>query len=435
MSDGLEWDRRSNYALTELILFSLASLILFVSITISFIYSYIHLNYDVSFFSTLRPLFENVLPTAVAFTPARRPGDNEDIDGLGRNKGKEPPKVNLVFIGSEERSPDVKSTKRTLVRIWVHVYFILLCGLIILWAVSIFSDSVLYRKISSCNDISVEDEDLSCFMLSDRDVPEGIQEIIDQQEGEKVPCAEVQRYIQNNSLTFDLEVICYQYQLNPVAALGISYGAIKTVSFIIVSLLSAMFAFVNKLFKRHPRNVAPDGPKPKEISVLLIVTSHVFSFILALACTAIFAIIIAVIHEITGLKNSGYDFLRGEKFYSFSIVALVPVTLAFISFVPWWAFHPLEESSQWNIDFNDPDKLKVKRKMHRFVHRILLHQQFSTPLATLFEVIWATGIPALNAAEIENGLASARDAGPAELENGHPTQPDNAHPAVGEDNV
>ena len=73
--------------------------------------------------------------------------------------------------------------------------------------------------------------------------------------------------------------------------------------------------------------------------------------------------------------------------------------------------------------------------MHRFVHRILLHQQFSTPLATLFEVIWATGIPALNAAEIENGLASARDAGPAELENGHPTQPDNAHPAEGEDNV
>ena len=420
MSDGLEWDKRSNYAVTELILFSLASLILFVSITVSFIYSYIHLNYDVSFFSTLRPLFENVFQTAVAFTPARRSGE-----------GKEPPKIILVFIGSEERSPDVKST-----RTWVYVYFILLCGLIILWAVSIFSDSVLYRKMSSCNDISVEDEDLSCFLLSDRDVPEGIQEIIDQQEGEKVPCAEVQRYIENNSLTFDLEVICYQYQLNPVAALGISYGAIKTVSFIIVSLLSAMFAFVNKLFKRHPRNVAPDGSKPKKISVPLIVTCHVFFFILALACIAIFAIIIAVIHEITGLKNSGYDLLRGEKFHSYSVVVLVPVTLIFISFVPWWAFDPLQdESPEWDIDFSDADKLKVKRKMYRFVHRSLLHQQFSTPLATLFEVIWATGIPAQNAADVENGRVSARDAGPAELENSNPTQPDNAHPAEGEDNV
>ena len=107
----------------------------------------------------------------------------------------------------------------------------------------------------------------------------------------------MQRYIENKCLTFDLEVICYQYQLNPVAALGISYGAIKTVSFIIVLLLSAIFAFVNKLFKRHPRNVS----KPKKISVPLIVTSHVFFFILALACIAIITIIIAVIHEITGL--------------------------------------------------------------------------------------------------------------------------------------
>jgi hypothetical protein len=190
MSDGLEWDRRSNYALTEFVLFSLASLILFLAITLSFIYSYLQLNYDVSFFSTLRPLFENVLPSVVAFTPTRRPGDEDDTDLGGKNKGKQPPKVNLVFIGHEERSPKARSIKRTLVRIWVHVYFILLCGLIILWAVSIFSDSVLYRKMSSCNDISVEDEDLSCFLLSDRDVPEGVQEIIDQEEGEKTQAKE-----------------------------------------------------------------------------------------------------------------------------------------------------------------------------------------------------------------------------------------------------
>ena len=430
MSDGLEWDRRSNYALTELILFSLASLILFLAITLSFIYSYIHLNYDVSFFSTLRPLFENVLPTAVAFTPTRRPGDEDDIDLGGNNKGKEPPKVNLVFLGHEERSPKARSTKRTLVRIWVHVYFILLCGIIILWAVSIFSDSVLYRKMSSCNDISVEDEDLSCFLLSDRDVPEGVQEVIDQEEGEKVPCAGVQQYIADNNLTFDLEVICYQYQLNPVAALGISYGAIKTVSFVIVSILSALFAFVNKLFRRKPRNVS-DLPG-QDIGIPLIVTSHVFFFILSLAGIAVFAIILAIIHEITGLKNSGYDFLRGEKFYSYSVVALVPLTLVFLSFVPWWAFRPLVESSQWNIDFNDPDKMKLKRKMHRFVHRLLLHQQFSTPLATLFDFILATLPTAENQPSLESGngelqaTAGEQNRDRAEEENTDQPEPDNA---------
>ena len=137
--------------------------------------------------------------------------------------------------------------------------------LIILWAVSVFSDSVLYRKMSSCNDISVEDEDLSCFLLSDRDVPEGVQEVIDQEEGEKVPCAGVQQYIADNNLTFDLE-----YQLNPVAALGLSYVAIKTVSFVIVSILSALFAFLNKLFRRKPRNVS-DLPG-QDIGIPLIVT-------------------------------------------------------------------------------------------------------------------------------------------------------------------
>jgi hypothetical protein len=433
MSDGLEWDRRSNYALTEFVLFSLASLILFLAITLSFIYSYLQLNYDVSFFSTLRPLFENVLPSVVAFTPTRRPGDEDDTDLGGKNKGKQPPKVNLVFIGHEERSPKARSIKRTLVRIWVHVYFILLCGLIILWAVSIFSDSVLYRKMSSCNDISVEDEDLSCFLLSDRDVPEGVQEIIDQEEGEKVPCLDVQQYIADNNLTFDLEVICYQYQLNPLAALGISYGAIKTVSFVIVSILSALFAFVNKLFRRRPRNL-PGQNNDKDIGISLIVLSHVLSFILSLAGIAVFAIIVAIIHEITGLKNSGYDFLRGEKFYSYSVVVLVPITLIFLSFVPWWAFHPLvdHESSQWNIDFNDPDKMKLKRKMHRFVHRILLHQQFSTPLATLFDFFWANLPTADNQPSLESGngvlqpIAGEQNRDRAEEENTDQAEPDNA---------
>ena len=403
MSSGLEWSKRANYAVTELVLFLLASLILFVMIVFSFMYSYLRPDKEdrkVSFFSTLRPLFENVFPTAVAFTPANK----ETNKGEGRADGnnaeaqgkKETLRVNIVFLGHEELSPDRK-TKTSLVRIWVHVYFICLCGLVILWTVSIFSDSVLYRKISSCNDISVKDTDMTCFLLSNENIPEGIQEIIDEENGENkelVPCVKVQKYIDTNNLTYDLEVICYQYQLNPIAAIGVSYGAMKSIAFAIVSVLSFIFAFVNKVFGREAKNKKKNNLEEnaqkcsrEKIPTHCIVLVHVFFFIVSVAIIAIFAIVVAVIHEVTGMKDSGYDFLRGEKFYSYSVVALIPITIVYLSFVPWWALEPLEEPKEWNINFESKDKVAIRNKMNRFVHRALLHQKFSTPLAVMFDVI------------------------------------------------
>ena len=72
MADLLEWNERTHYALTELIMFLLTSFVLALGIGTSFVVSYYHLKSGcgVSFFSTLRPLFENVLPSAIAFTPA-----------------------------------------------------------------------------------------------------------------------------------------------------------------------------------------------------------------------------------------------------------------------------------------------------------------------------------------------------------------------------
>ena len=407
MSSDLEWSKRANYAVTELVLFLLASLILFVMIVFSFMYSYLQTNSHnkedkkVSFFSTLRPLFENVFPTAVAFTPANK----ETKEGKGRTESnhaeaqgkKKTLRVNIVFLGHEE--PPERETKTSLVRIWVYVYFICLCGLVILWAVSIFSDSVLYRKISSCNDISVKDTDMTCFLLSNEDIPEGIQEIIDEENSENkaelVPCAKVQKYIDTNNLTYDLEVICYQYQLNPIAAIGVSYGAMKSIAFAIVSVLSFIFAFVNKLFGREPKNKKKQNNlednvqkcSRKKIPTSYIVLFHVFFFIVSLAIIAIFAIVVAVIHEVTGFKDSGYDFLRGEKFYSYSVVVLIPITIVYLSFVPWWALEPLEEPKEWDIDFRSEDKVAIRNKMNRFVHRALLHQKFSTPLTIMFDII------------------------------------------------
>ena len=423
MSNELEWNKRIYYSLTELVLFVLTCLILFVTIAFSFIYSYIHIKRNVSFFSVLRPLFENIFPTAIAFTPASKnktedtgsgtrshhatdvslttelqtdgkKGSNETTDGEGtdgRSKTEEEDTINLVVLGHEERSPDKKSHKTTLVRIWVHVYFIFLCGLIIVWAVSVFSDTVLYRKSSSCNDISVEDKDLSCFLLSNRDIPEGIQEIIDEEPGELVPCPRVHEYILNNSLTYDLEVICYQYQLNPLAALGLSYGTMKTISFVIVSVMNVLFAFFDKLFKRQPMrgsagsNTGSNVQQPqRKISVCAIVTSQVTVVLLSLAIIAIIAIVVAILHEVAGLRDSNYDYLRSEKFHNYSVVILAPITILYVSFVPWWALEPLKEPEGWNINSSDSPEVAT-RKMYSMVHSILLHQKFSTP--SFFNII------------------------------------------------
>ena len=56
----------------------------------------------------------------------------------------------------------------------------------------LFSESVLYKKTSSCTDLSVQDTDLSCFLLSS---PESVQQIIENEEGDLVPCGDVQRFI------------------------------------------------------------------------------------------------------------------------------------------------------------------------------------------------------------------------------------------------
>ena len=288
MADSLEWNERTHYALTELVLFLITSLVLFLAVLVSFVNSYMHLKRGVSFFSTLRPLFENVLPSAVAFNPekakekdskqkTRSPpakGPNSASQATRRAgvpaKKSKPVKVDVVFLGHQERSAEHGGVAR---RIWVHVYFILLCGLIILWAVSVFSDTVLYRKTSSCTDVSLSDTDLTCFLLSNRDIPNGVQQIIDEEPGELVPCGRVQNYIVQNNISYDLEVICYEYQLNPLAALGICYGAMKSIAFTIISILSVLLAFTNKFYHRE---IAGLNTKPsKPISTPVIVVSHI----------------------------------------------------------------------------------------------------------------------------------------------------------------
>lgn len=388
MSNTLEWNTRSGYALTELVLFIITALIVCVAVSLSFLLPFLHATTNVSFFSTLRPLFENVLPSAIAFTVVEKSPRSR--------KGK----VNVVFLGYQERNLIQRQNRLNLVRTWVHVYFILLCGLIMLWAVAVFSDSVLYKKSSSCTDLSLEDTDLSCFLLSSRDIPEGVQQIIDEEEGELVPCERVQEYIQSQNISLDLEVICYQYLLNPLTALGISYGAMKTIAFAIITTLSIILNITNKFRGRlfqdatnisslFQPNDYTDFNSAKVITRTTIAVAHVLQIILSICIISIIAVVLAILHNnISETENSGLDYLRGEQFYRYSVTVLVPITIVFIlGLFPWWAFKPLGHPPK--LKGSDLTDKEVTSKMHHFVHNAILHHKFSTGFASLMEDVAA----------------------------------------------
>lgn len=363
-SDTLEWDKRADYAHTELVLFLLTSLVIIIAITVSFALVYLNLDEDKKFISTLRPLFENVLPSAIAFTPVET--------------AEKTAEVNIVFLGRQEREK-----KKRITRIWIHLYFVLLCFLIVFWAVTTFSSSVLYRKSTSCTDPDVNDTDLNCFLLSNENVPEGVQQIIDDEKGDLVPCDKVEDYIVNqlNGTRFDLEVICYQYVLNPLAAAGIAYGTMKTISFVIITGLNFIFIATKKRRDRQKDNELPKN----------ILAVHVIQIVLSLMVIALLIIVIALLHAITPTRNSAFDYLRGEKFYCFSVVVLAPVTIIFtLGLFPWWAFEPLDDPTQ-STDLgaivDDKKNFKVTNAFHLIVHKAILHQKFSTGIASLLTLV------------------------------------------------
>ena len=195
-----EWNfkERRFYVLTEFIFFLIIAITVLTCLTLACIVASCNklLNKALKTTVIFRLLFENVLPSAIALAPeTERKTDDA-------NKNEMP--INVVFLGHRER-------KRS-VRPWIYAYFIFLWGFILILSVSVFSDSLLYRKISSCTDTNLHDTDLSCFPLHNKgDIPNDIQDIINEEEGELVPCNEVNGYILANNLTFDLEVICYQY--------------------------------------------------------------------------------------------------------------------------------------------------------------------------------------------------------------------------------
>lgn len=363
-----EWDNRSSYALTELILFILTSLVIVIAAILSFALVYCSMvrgENNKTYLLILRPLFENVLPSAIAFTPV-------DLTAVETTPNSRP-KVNIVLLGHQERvSKKEKDEHKNdgIRRLWVQVYLVLLCFLVVLWAVSVFSDSVLYRKTSSCSDHDVEDTDLSCFLISTRNIPEGVQQIIDN-EKDPVPCKEVQNYINSQNSTYDLEVICYQSILNPLAAVGVAYGAMKTIAFGITLILSVLLILTKNC------------DDPSNCKILIGQTLQIF---LSFVITAIVLTAIALLHVVTGARNSAFDYLRGEKFYNFSVVVLTPVTIFFtLGLFPWWAFKQFKDPTESTETYFENGKFTKEFRL--IVHKMILHQKFSTGMGPLIKTV------------------------------------------------
>ena len=349
----LEWKTQSAYALTELVAFSITLLVVIATVGIALAIFISYFKSEYSFFSILRPLFENVLPTAIAFL--REPITNGD---------KEIDSVSVVFLGYKEQRHLFSGRKKTLVRVWVHVYFTILCSIIILWGLSIFSDTVLYRKTSNCRDLSVKDTDSTCFLLSDRGIPEGVKQIIDDAEG-LVPCEEVQEYLRITNTTYNLEVICYQSHLNPLAALGVAYGTLKSIAFIVITILSVLLRITRRL-------------TTKKYKIIFFCLQVIISFLVIVGTAAA----VSFIHEMAGTRNTAIDYLRGERFYHCSVVVLLSVTVVTsVGLFPFWAFQPLGPPQKLDSKVLQEDQ----KQLHGLVHTLVLHHKFSTGVATIIE--------------------------------------------------
>ena len=326
----LEWKQQSAYALTELVMFLLICIVLLVTAAVTATVIFLYLKKKTSFFIILRPLFESVFTTAIDFSRA--------------DEGK---LIRVVFLGYKEQK------KHSLVRLWVHVYFTILCSIVMLWSISIFSDTVLYRKTSTCLDISVRDTDSSCFLLSDKNIPREIQEIIDEEEGNVVPCQRVQNYILLANITYDLEVICYQSQLSPLAAVGVAYGATKVIVFAVVTILSIVLSASGKLHARFPSKFFIQAGQIG-LSVLVIV---------------IIAVVVSCLHTASDTRNTSFDYLRGERFYNSSVIVLAAITILWVfGLFPWWAFEPLKEK------FSSEDDGELRKS----IHNMILKHKFSS---------------------------------------------------------
>ena len=78
-----------------------------------------------------------------------------------------------------------------------------------------------------------------------------------------------------------------------------------------------------------------------------------------------------ILHEITGTRNSSFDYLGGEQFYQYSTIVLVGVTIfSTVGLFPWWAFEPLDNPKKYELHLDH-----INKQLHILVQNAVLHQR------------------------------------------------------------
>ena len=299
---ALEWETRSAYALTEFVIFALGGII-FTAMLCSLGLLFCYFRNNDKYLRFVKALHRFLIKTV--FT-----GGAELVE---------------ILYPTVKKEPKPLKARTTWGKVALYVYFTVLSGLVALWYLAVFSDSFFYRKTGTCNDLNVNDTDYSCFLISDRNIPPQVQEIIDEEPGDLVPCQRVQDFLLTSpNVTYDLEVICYTTQLSLLSAMGIAYGASRTITFLL------QVVFKGCLF------LAARGRIVRRILSIFQVSFVAFAVVFVF-------IVPTTLHEVSGPRNSPLDILRGDRFYPYAFVILLGLSTIFVAgLTPWWAFQPLD---------------------------------------------------------------------------------------------
>ena len=98
--------------------------------------------------------------------------------------------------------------------------------------------------------------------------------------------------------------------------------------------------------------------RPEGISNPKILLAQITQILLSLVVIGLIVGAVVVLHQITGPRNSSFDYLRGELFYHYSTVVLVGATIFYtVGLFPWWAFEPLDNPKKYELQLLDKDHI------------------------------------------------------------------------------
>ena len=349
---ALQWNTRTAYALTEFTTFAIGTTVLLaVAAFIVVIVCVFYFQKENDKLKAVLSLHGSILRAVFSGTvkvenlPKRSEQNSySPLENQSKESGREVPQAENQPKESERTVSQTESQSRkseqTMTfsgflptrkgKVWVLIYFSLLSGIVALWSLAVLSDTAFYRKVTACTDLSIKDNDMACFKISTRNVPPEVLRIIDEEEGELVPCRKVQDYITQNNVTFDLEVLCYVSQLGLVAAFGVAYGATKSVIFAIVVIFNIGRVLASKSKK------------------LVVVAQALVIIVVILGIL----IVPATFHQVGGPRNSAFDFFRGERFFSFAVFFLCGITtIITVGLHPWWALDYKTKVSDLVLDY------------------------------------------------------------------------------------